>query len=287
MNRIHGLREIADDYDGFIFDVWGTLYDGGAAFEHAVAALTGLRALGKRIVILSNSPQRPGTVAARLDRIGIAADLYDGIVTSGGVTHDFLAARSGPMSGLGDKVYETGPIRFPETLPDTGYHSVGTLAEADWVLCAGPEDPMAVLEAFMPMLTEAADRGLTMVCANPDLEVLHQGVRQICAGEIARAYGEMGCPVISVGKPHPDVFERSLTLLGEPTPNRCLMVGDNLSTDILGAVRKEIPSLLLTSGIHEEQLGLRPTPSSLNQLCIQLDTELPSYIDEAICWASE
>ena len=57
--------------------------------------------------------------------------------------------------------------------------------------------------------------------------------------------------------------ERSLTLLGEPTPNRCLMVGDNLSTDILGAVRK-VPSLLLTSGIHEEQL-VYPTPSSLNR----------------------
>ena len=77
MNRIHGLREIADDYDGSIFDVWGTLYDGGAAFN-ARWPSRGPR-VGQTHRHSSNSPQRPGTVAARLDRIGIAADLYDGM----------------------------------------------------------------------------------------------------------------------------------------------------------------------------------------------------------------
>ncbi len=285
MDRIHGLREIADDFDGFIFDVWGTLYDGGAAFEQAVSSLQALRDLGKRIAILSNSPQRPGTVAGRLDRIGITADLYDGIVTSGGVTHDLLIKRTGPFSDLGERVFQTGPVRFPETLPDRGYISVDRVAAADWILCSGPDEPMATLQSFDPMLDAAIAAGVPMVCANPDLEVVQQGKRQICAGAIAKAYADRGGRVVSIGKPHPEVFERSMSILEIDTPSRCLMIGDNLSTDVLGAARAGLASLLLTQGIHAEHLGPTPAMSAVEDLSSELKLRQPTYVDHAIAWS--
>ena len=65
------LAAIADRYDGFVFDVWGTLYDGGAAYPQAVAVLQRLAAAGKAVVVLSNSPRPAAVVAGRLDGIGI------------------------------------------------------------------------------------------------------------------------------------------------------------------------------------------------------------------------
>lgn len=39
---------------------------------------------------------------------------------------------------------------------------------------------------------------------------------------------------VGIGKPHPEIFEHALALMGNPNPSKVLMVGDNLDADILG-----------------------------------------------------
>ena len=41
---------------------------------------------------------------------------------------------------------------------------------------------------------------------------------------------------IGVAKPHPDIFDHALDLMGNPDRKNVLMVGDNLETDILGGL---------------------------------------------------
>ncbi len=53
-----------------------------------------------------------------------------------------------------------------------------------------------------------------MICANPDLVVVHYGVRQICAGAIAVEYERLGGTVRYHGKPHPSVYDSSFRMLG-------------------------------------------------------------------------
>jgi ribonucleotide monophosphatase NagD (HAD superfamily) len=103
-------------------------------------------------------------------------------------------------------------------------------------------------------------RGLTMLCANPDL-VVHRGERLVyCAGSLAEAYEKLGGKVIYYGKPHLPVYESALAqltaLLGH-APKRPLAVGDGLLTDIKGAM-KQVWTLCLSRMGFMAKLRLIP-----------------------------
>ena len=89
-----------------------------------------------------------------------------------------------------------------------------------------------------------------MVCANPDLVVIHAGKPALCAGALAEEYERLGGRVRWHGKPHPSVYDSCLTLLGVSDRSRILAIGDSLRTDIAGAANAGIDSLLIASGVH-------------------------------------
>ena len=73
-----------------------------------------------------------------------------------------------------------------------------------------------------------AERGIPMICANPDFHVtLPDGTRGHMPGILARRYEELGGHVVYFGKPHRAAFEAALRLLNVP-PSRVLHVGDSL-----------------------------------------------------------
>ena len=102
-----------------------------------------------------------------------------------------------------------------------------------------------------------AGRGLTMLCANPDL-VVHRGDRLLyCAGALAQAYEAMGGKVIYYGKPHLPVYESALAALEAALgrkPRHPLAVGDGLLTDIKGANAAGIEALFIADGVHGEEI---------------------------------
>jgi hypothetical protein len=93
-----------------------------------------------------------------------------------------------------------------------------------------------------------------MVCANPDLVVIHRGKAEICAGAIAQRYEQLAGPVQYFGKPHPPIYRDCFALLGISDRRRILAVGDSLRTDIAGANAAGIDGLLVLGGIHQEEL---------------------------------
>jgi 4-nitrophenyl phosphatase len=58
-------------------------------------------------------------------------------------------------------------------------------------------------------------------------------------------------PVI-IGKPEPIIYQQALAILGLE-PQQVIAIGDRLDTDILGAVRAGMRSLLVLSGISTER----------------------------------
>ena len=113
------------------------------------------------------------------------------------------------------------------------------IAEAEVALAIGLRDDMTETGAdYAGELAAMRARGLTMLCANPDL-VVHRGDRLLyCAGSLAQAYEALGGAVIYYGKPHLPVYESALAALGVLLghgPKRALAVGDGLLTDIKGA----------------------------------------------------
>ena len=89
-----------------------------------------------------------------------------------------------------------------------------------------------------------------MICTNPDLIVDRGNVRELCAGSIAMIFEKMGGKVVYFGKPHPEVYKLSI----DNTYNKILAIGDNLNTDIKGANLLNYDSLLITSGIHRDEI---------------------------------
>ena len=83
MVLIHSIKEIADDYQYFIFDVWGVIHDGNKAYQGALEAISFLRQKNKNICFLSNAPRRASKVASVLEKFGITPNLYDFILYFG------------------------------------------------------------------------------------------------------------------------------------------------------------------------------------------------------------
>jgi ribonucleotide monophosphatase NagD (HAD superfamily) len=55
---ISGLRDIADDYDGYILDQYGVLHDGAKPIQGVLPAMQELLSRGKKLLILSNASRR-------------------------------------------------------------------------------------------------------------------------------------------------------------------------------------------------------------------------------------
>jgi HAD superfamily hydrolase (TIGR01459 family) len=115
------------------------------------------------------------------------------------------------------------------------------------------------LDGYDPLFAAARVRGAPMICVNPDLVVHRQtGIMSPCAGLLAQRYREQGGRVIYHGKPDSAIFHRTARALGRPEDARILVVGDSLATDIKGATAAGYDSLLVTRGIHAQELGITP-----------------------------
>jgi HAD superfamily hydrolase (TIGR01459 family) len=253
-----GFAPLAERYDGFVLDLWGVVHDGVKPYPGAVDCLARLRASGRRSVLLSNAPRRAHVAQAAMRAMGIADDLYDGILTSGEAVHAALRDRSDPwFAALGPRVFHLGPERDRSVIEGLPLELVPTPAEADFVLNTGPDDHRQgqTVEDFAALLAACREARLPMVCANPDLEVIRGGVRVICAGAVAQRYAAMGGEVRSLGKPDPAIYPSVFAMLGLP-PERVMAVGDSLRTDIAGAKAAGIASAWILGGIHAEELGL-------------------------------
>jgi HAD superfamily hydrolase (TIGR01459 family) len=247
---LSGIAPIAGRYDGFILDLWGVLHDGAHTMPGAVEALHHLREAGKRIVILSNAPRRAAPVIERIGEIGIDRGLYDELLSSGEATWRWLK-QGGPG---GKRLYPIMAARDASMLDGLDFEMATTIEAADFILNTGVESANNKVEDFEGVLRAGAGRGLPMVCANPDLVVIHHGKREICAGAIALRYEELGGPVQYFGKPHAPIYRDCFDLLGVSDRRRILAVGDSLRTDIAGANAAGIDGLLVLGGIHQEEL---------------------------------
>jgi len=287
---LSGLEQIADRYDGFILDLWGVVHDGVRPYPGVLDCLTALRAAGKRVCLLSNAPRRVSAAAAKLTGMGVGADLYDALYTSGEASFEALRDRSDPWhAALGAKLLHVGPPRdndIYDTLADR--QRVATPEAADFVVNTGIDENDETLADYAPLLDRCLERRLPMLCANPDLVVVIDDQMVICAGELARYYTERGGDVFYHGKPHAPVYRRCFELLGGLAPSQVLAVGDSLRTDVAGANAAGIDSLFITGGIHREELGAfhgrLPTPEKLSELLAD-SPHRPTYAASGLTWA--
>jgi HAD superfamily hydrolase (TIGR01459 family) len=256
LRLIDGMRALAPEYDGFILDLWGVVHDGIAPFPGVLDCMERLIGSGKRLVLLSNAPRRSDDVVRRIARIGVPERLYHGVMSSGEEAWLSLKHRDEPFyAALGRRCLHIGSERDLEMRDGLALAFVDMPAEADFILNTGPAEWEDTIEDYAPVLHAALDRGLPMVCANPDLVVIHDGKPALCAGALAEEYERLGGRVRWHGKPYPSVYDSCLGLLGIAGRRGILAIGDSLRTDIAGAMGAGIDSLLIAGGIHAAEFG--------------------------------
>ena len=240
------IAPLASRYNVWLLDIWGVLHNGVRPFPHAVDACRRFRQQGGAIILVSNSPRPRAGVIEQLTQIGVPAECYDDVVTSGDVTRTLVSAYAG------EKVFHLGPERdkrFFDGLPIT----LGTPDDSSAVVCTGlvdddtetPDDYIDILKIFQP-------RNLNFICANPDI-IVERGNKLIyCAGALAKVYTELGGSVQYAGKPHAPIYELALSFSHRyvAAPHRYVAIGDGIHTDIAGAVAQGIDAIFIASTVH-------------------------------------
>ena len=282
---IEGLRAIADRFDHVLLDQWGTLHEGRAIFPAARDCVVRLRQAGKRVLVLSNSGKRAASNAARLAALGLPPDAYDGILTSGEVTWRGLKARTQqPFTGLGRSCFLITRGGDHTIVDGLDLHIVTDVWGADFLLLAGLDDAVAEPEHWRACLTDAARRGLPMLCANPDLAMFGATGLIPAPGAVARFYETLGGQVSYVGKPHPPIFAAASEQLGQPDPARVLMIGDSLDHDVAGARRVGMLTLLLKSGVHREPARNSPGEVLTSRKPAGASAPMPHWTMHHLAW---
>src|SRR5712671_3612450 len=285
---IGSMGEVSPHYDGFILDLWGVIHDGVAPMPGAVECLRSLMERGKRIVLLSNAPRRADDVIRRITRIGVPSGLYHHVMSSGEEAWQHLNRRDDPFyAGLGRRCLHIGPERDMEIREGLALEFVDTAEDAQFILNTGPAGWDDRIEDYEPLLRAALARDLPMVCANPDLVVMHGNRLALCAGALAKWYEEVGGRVRWHGKPFRSVYDTCLGLLAIEDRSRILAVGDSLRTDIAGATGAGLDSVLIAGGIHAEELGaIGDQPPDLDRIAAALrsGSYSPVGVARSFCW---
>ncbi|PIB25809.1 HAD family hydrolase [Amylibacter kogurei] len=284
---IEKLSDVSDQYDAVFCDLWGCLHNGITPFPAAVKALEEFRDAGKTVILLTNSPRLGSSVVTQLDEMGVAPDLYHAVVASGD------AARAAMMSGaFGQRVYHIGPARdegfFTGVDVEDFYQGSDVvrvpLEDAEGIVCTGLfHDETETPDDYRAILLNAKNRGLALLCANPDIIVDRGEDRIYCAGALAQLYTEMGGESHYFGKPHPPIYALAQQRLTDITgriidPKRILCIGDGINTDIRGALGEDMDSLFITGGLAASDTATTDQPDAQKLEKFLTDAQLsPTY----------
>jgi len=273
---VNALSDISAQYDALFVDLWGCVHNGVRAFDAANKALIEYRAGGGIVVLVTNSPRPRAQVEQQLADFGVARDAWDSIASSGD------SARSALFLGaVGQKIYFIGtdaelPFFEPLKLIDDPIQTEHVpIEEAEGIVCTGLPTADGTPDDVRAPLLYAKQKGLKLLCANPDIIVDRGDKREWCAGAVAQAYTEMGGTSLYFGKPHAPIYDLARRRLSAIRPNipddRILAIGDGITTDIQGAIGEGIDSLFITGGLAAKETATvtQPDPEKLSQYVVE------------------
>ena len=241
---LNGLQSIADNYDIFYIDLWGVIHNGINLHEQAIDVLRELLKNKKMFVLLTNAPRPNKTVKNFLQKMGMDKELREHVFTSGEAALNYLK-----KSFISKKFYHIGPPRDFDLFNLFEKNKSKDIIDSEYLLCTGLfDDHNKDLIYYKSLLEKHINK--KMVCTNPDLIVDRGEVRELCAGSVAMVFEKMGGEVVYFGKPHPEVYNQSI----DNNNKKILAIGDNLNTDIRGANLLNYDSLLISNGIHRNEI---------------------------------
>lgn len=255
MSETLTLDALIARYDALLLDAYGVLVTLDGPLPGAVALIDRLNRLGKPYWLLSNTAARlPEHAAARYRGFGL--DLAAGrILTSG-----MLLAQHFRACGLvGCASLVLGPEDSRVYVERAGGRPVAPGEDFEAVVLADQAGfpLLKTLDWLISALFARIESGarVPLILPNPDLIYPTRQGYGLTAGSLAvlleavlarRFPGHADLRFVPLGKPQPGLFELAAQRAGS---RNLVMLGDQLETDILGAARYGIDSVLVMSGV--------------------------------------
>ena len=252
------LRDVIQNYDLLLLDIYGVLITARGPCPGAVAFIDHLNHTGKPYRLLSNDASSlPATRSLNLEKQGMHV-APENIITSGMVIADYFREKQlqGSRCGvLGTEdscryVQQAGGIVIDLFSSDT----IDVLVICDDIGYPFKDGINAAINAVIKALDQ--DRQPILLLPNPDIifpvddqqmGVTAGAVSLVIEAALTVRYGVERMPrFVPLGKPFPAIYDHARRLAPD---KRLLMIGDQIATDIAGARRAGIDSVLITQGV--------------------------------------
>jgi HAD superfamily hydrolase (TIGR01459 family) len=254
--------ELVERYDVFFLDAYGVLVSSSGALPGAAFFLARLEQAGKSFLILSNDASRsPETSLARYRGFGLPLPAGR-ILTSGSLLGEHFA-----RAGLaGAPTIVLGTEDSAAYVRQAGGRPVAADDETAEVVVVADDDGYDFLETVNQMVSVLFARlekgqSTELLLPNPDL-LFPRGPRAfgITAGSIAAMIERIlllrepggSLRFVSLGKPHPPMFQAAMRRSPTQDRRRVVMLGDQIVTDIQGARDFGLDSVFVQTGIGRE-----------------------------------
>ena len=262
-----GLSSIADNYQLFYIDLWGVVHNGIKLHDEAIKVLQEINKKSKDYVLLTNAPRPNSTVKSFLENLGMEKEVREHVFSSGQAALNYL------KKNLIDKFFfHIGPPRDFDLFNDFKKMKSDNIKNSEYFLCTGLfDDHDKDLKYYKKLFEDNLKK--KMICTNPDLIVDRGNVRELCAGSVAMVFEKMGGEVVYFGKPYPEVYHQATNNKNK----KVLSIGDNLNTDIKGANLLDFDSLIISNGIHKNEIkekGIDETSRYYETICNYIQSEL-------------
>lgn len=277
------LSEISKPYQGILLDAYGVFWAGNAAglLPGSALAMKSLVDSGKIVGVLSNATRLAKKEIEKLSRHGLhLGKHFHFLITSGEVARQTVLSKTLPFPTSVNRYYVLGGP-YPETsvheeiFAGSSFTETTNVHGAGFIYVSTPQisgidqiDP----SVFENHVRECVDSKLPMLCANPDL-FAHEGnppIAVVRQGSLAKRYEELGGPVHYIGKPHALVFAHAMEQFAKHDiyhPSDIVMIGDTPETDVRGAKRFGMSSVLITrTGITADRIEIMGEARLLNEL---------------------
>lgn len=217
------------EMNAYFFDLDGCIYHGDMLDRGAKQLLELLHEHGKKtFFITNNSRQTRSEIADKLNQMGLSIQ-PDQILTATDYVNVYVREKYGSVT-----VTIVGSDSLARSFQDNGFRVLPIHAEEYPEVVVIGRDTAFTYDKLQ-LIVEAQRQGAQIISVNPDM--CHPGANGVRVPEtgalVAALEAMIGREIPSFGKPAPYLFQYGMELCGEE-PQHCVMVGDNLLTDIAG-----------------------------------------------------
>lgn len=278
--ELKNIKEVLNDYDVFLFDLWGVVWEGSKPYENVVDSVNHLISQNKQVGFITNAPRRTHTSFERIKSWGIKDFTADVVFTSGEVALDMIKDSKNSLNIDKPILYHLGD-RNDDLLENIGFYVTKNLHEANVIIMTLTRNEGEDLDEFNELFKEIILLNIPIICANPDTIILNGSNKIYTPGYFAAKLLNYGAKVIYSGKPYAPIFEKAFKRFEDYPKNRMLMIGDTFETDILGANGVGIDSALVMTGnaivLHQEHQEMQAKITALQEQALTTNMR-PNFI---------